>query len=105
MPRQAKMKYRGPVGVLLLPLFTFGIYTWVWYVGTKDEMNRFGANIPTSWLLIIPFVNIWWLWCYSVGAEEVTDEGISQAVAFLVLLFLGTIGMAIVQNAFNTHEQ
>jgi len=96
------LKNRSPIAVLLLPLVTFGIYQIVWYVKTKNEMNQLGAKIPTAWLVIVPFVNIWWLWEYSGGVERVSKNGLSQVNAFLLVLLLGSIGGAIVQNAFNT---
>jgi hypothetical protein len=82
-------------------MITFGIYGLVWLVKTKNEMNSLGAKIPTAWLLIIPLVNIYWLWTYAQGVEQVTKGGQSAALAFILMLFLGVIGYAIVQSAFN----
>ena len=95
------MTKRGPVAVFFLSIFTFGIYIIVWRVKTKGEMNRLGSNIPTAWLLIIPFVNIWWLWEYAGGVERVTGKAMSQVVAFILLLLLSAIGDAVIQDAFN----
>lgn len=95
------MKNRNPVAVLLLPFITFGVYAIVWFVKTKREMNTLGAQIPTSWLLIIPFVNIYWMWKYSEGVQLVTKGAQSQAVAFILLFLLSVIGMAIIQSEFN----
>ena len=96
------MKHRSPAAPLLLPLITFGIYQIVWYVKTKNEMNRFGAQIPTAWLIIVPIASIWWLWKYSVGVERVTNNGISRHGSFWLIFLLGSIGDAIVQSTFNT---
>jgi len=95
------MKQRSPIAVLLLPLITFGIYSIVWLVKTKGEMNSRGAEIPTAWLIIIPFVNVWWMWKYSEGVERVTAANISGVVSFILLFLLGSIGQAIIQNSFN----
>ena len=95
------MKQRNVFAVLLLPLITFGIYAIVWSVKTKNEMNRLGANIPTAWLLIVPFVNLYWLWKYSEGVGHVTNEKLSGIVAFILQFFLGSIGNAIIQDQFN----
>jgi len=95
------MKKRGPVKVVLLAIITLGIYSLVWYVRSKGEMNTQGAEIPTAWLIIIPFVNYWWLWEFGKGVETVTKRGMSGVVAFLLLIFLGVIGMAIVQSELN----
>lgn len=96
------MQNRNPLLVFLLPIVTFGIYGIVWYVRTKREMNAKGAQIPTAWLLIIPIVNIYWLVRYARGVEGVTKQGMSTAAAFVLLLLLGSIGMAIVQSKFNS---
>ena len=95
------MTKKSPVAVLLLPFVTFGIYAIVWIVKAKGEMVAKGADIPTSWLLIIPFVNIWYLWKWSKGVEKVTNKGMGAAAAFLLMLFLGPIGYMIIQSSFN----
>lgn len=95
------MKHRSPAAPLLLPFITFGIYTLVWLVKTKNEMNTLGAQIPTAWWLIVPFGNIWWLWKYSVGVEVVTRQRMNRWLAFLLSFLLGIIGHALVQGAFN----
>ncbi len=99
------MKRRNPIAVLLLPFITFGIYSLVWEVKTKCEMNRIGAQIPTAWLIIIPLVNIWWMWKYCEGVEQVTKGKTTQVIAFLLLFLLGMIGMAIIQDSFNKHAK
>lgn len=38
------MKKRSPIAVLLLPFITLGIYSIVWQVKTKLEMNRSGTK-------------------------------------------------------------
>ena len=95
------MKNRSIAAVLLLPLVTFGIYSIYWQVSTKQEMNARGANIPTAWLLIVPFVNIWWLWKHSEAVEQVTAGKMQGVLAFVLQWFLGIIGQAIIQDSFN----
>lgn len=96
------MKNRSPIAVFLLTIVTLGIYGIVWYVKTKGEMNKQGAEIPTAWLIIIPLVNIWWLWKYSEGVEKITGGKTSGVLSFVLLWLLGSIGMAIVQSEFNS---
>lgn len=93
------MKNRNPLVVFILAMVTCGIYGIVWYVKTKEEMKSQGAEIPTAWLLIIPLANLYWLWMWGKGVEKVT--GFGAAGAFLLCLFLGPIGMAVVQSQFN----
>jgi len=95
------MKRRSPAAPLLLPFVTFGIYSLVWYVKTKNEMNQAGAKIPTAWLLIVPIANIVWIWKYAVGVEQFTSNRMGRHGAFWLLLLLGFIGAAIVQASFN----
>ena len=95
------MKKRSPLAVFLLPFITFGIYSLYWEVKTKGEMNRLGAEIPTAWLLIVPIVNYWWVWKYSEGVERVTGGKLQTVLSFMLLLLLGNIGQAVIQNSFN----
>jgi hypothetical protein len=95
------MTPRSPIAVFFLPMITFGIYALVWLVKTKEEMNQNGAQIPTAWMLIIPIINLLWLWKYATGVEVVTKKEMSGALGFILLLLLGNIGMAVIQNSFN----
>lgn len=96
------MKKRSPAAVLLLPFVTFGIYSWYWAVKTKGEMNKLGEQIPTAWIWLIPLVgSIWWYWKYSEGVEHVTKGKMEKIIAFILLMLLGMIGQAIIQDTFN----
>jgi len=104
------MQRRDPLMVAVLSIVTLGIYALVWYVKTKREMNTQGAQIPTAWLIIIPIVNIYWLWKFSEGVETVTKGGLSGAVAFLLLILLSymscilMVGLRFIRNAQATPE-
>jgi len=95
------MRNRNPALVLVFTIITFFIYGIYWMVSTKNEMNEQGASIPTAWLIIVPIVSIWWQWKYCTGVEQVSKGRLGGAVAFLLILFLGPIGMAIIQSTFN----
>lgn len=95
------MKQRNPIAVALLPFVTFGIYSIYWSVKTKEEMNNLGAKIPTAWLIIVPLANIWWHWKYSEGVAQVTNNKMDGIIAFILIVLLGPIGEAIVQDSFN----
>ncbi len=95
------MQKRNPLAVFFLPFITFGIYSLVWYVSTKEEMKTRGADIPTAWFLIIPIANIYWLWQYSKGVAKVTNGNSGAGLTFVLLFFLNVIGMAITQSTFN----
>lgn len=96
------MKKRSPAAVFLLPFITFGIYSWYWAVKTKGEMNKLGEQIPTAWMWLIPLVgSVWWFWKYSEGVEHVTKGKMEKVIAFILLMLLGMVGEAIVQDTFN----
>ncbi len=95
------MQHRNPIMVILLSIITLGIYYIYWLVTTKIQMNTKGAQIPTAWLLIIPLVNIYWLWKFSEGVELVTNKGMQAVIAFILLWILDLIGPGIVQNELN----
>lgn len=95
------MQNRSIGKVIALSLITFGIYSIYLLVKTKGEMNRLGANIPTAWLIIVPFVNYWWYWKYSEGVEQVTNKEISTVLSFILLILLSGVGQIILQVSFN----
>lgn len=96
------MKQRSVLWTLVFSVITFGIYLIVWFVLTKGELNNKGAKIPTAWLLIIPFVNIWWMWKYYEGAQQVTNEKVNAILNFLLGFFLSPlIPQALCQSEYN----
>jgi hypothetical protein len=95
------MTKRSVVAVILLSIVTLGIYAIVWFVKTKGEMVKCGADIPTSWLIIVPIASIYWMWKWAGGVEHVTRGKQSQVIAFILVFVLGLIGMAIVQSELN----
>jgi Domain of unknown function (DUF4234) len=96
------MKRRSPAAPLLLPIITLGIYTLVWHVKVKNELNKSGIanHIPSAWLLIVPIGNIFWLVSFSRSAKQFNGTG-STAGTFWLLALLGPIGEAILQARFN----
>jgi hypothetical protein len=95
------MKRRSPAAPLLLPIITLGIYSLVWHVKTKNELNLTIADrIPTAWLLIVPIANIFWMIAFARGARQFNGTG-STAGTFWLLAILGVIGQAILQARFN----
>jgi hypothetical protein len=96
------MKKRSILGVIVFPFLTLGIYSLYWLVSTKKELNRKGAEIPTAWLIIIPIVNIYWIWKYYEGASKVTEDKVNGVLMFVIhLLITGIISAAICQDAYN----
>jgi len=97
------MKKRSPLAVFLFGFVTLGLYSWYWEVKTKGEMNKQGQHIPTAWIWLIPFVGyLWWAWKYSDGVGNVTKDQAPAILVFLLMIFTGPIGDAIIQHYFNT---
>lgn len=95
------MQKRNPFVILLLSIVTFGLYAIYWSVVTKGEANKAGAQIPTAWLIIIPLVNIYWYWKLAEGIGQVTNQQVSPIAVFLLIFFLGALGIVIVQFMLN----
>jgi hypothetical protein len=95
------MTQRSPVTVLLLSIVTIGIYYVVWLAKTRGEMVALGADIPTTWFLIIPIANIFYLWKWSAGAGKVSNGQVSGPVMFLLMWFISIVGIPYAQSNFN----
>jgi hypothetical protein len=95
------MSKRSIGAVIIFTLITFGIYRLYWFVSTKNEMVAQGAQIPTAWLLIVPFANIYWFWKWSEGVDHVSRGKLSAGVTFLLVILLHVIDSAIIQSTFN----
>ena len=95
------MTKKNPFIVFLLCFITFGIYPIVWFVKAGREMRVRDAQVPTAWLMIIPFVSIYWFWKWCAAVGKDTGGSMHGLIAAILLLFLGPIGIAIVQSQFN----
>jgi hypothetical protein len=80
---------------------TFGIYALVWMVKTKREINSLGAEIPTSWLIIIPIANIFWMYKYCEGFSTYVKKDNNAVMWFIIYLLIGIIMPALVQSELN----
>ena len=95
------MEKQSPIAVFVLSLVTFGIYSIFWLAKRRGEMVRAGAEIPTTWLIIVPLANIWYYWKWSMGVEKVTKGKMNGVIAFILVLALSLIGFAVIQDSFN----
>ena len=93
------MTHKNPVVVLALTIVTLGIYGIIWLARTRGEMVARGAQIPTTWLIIIPIVNLFYYWKWSKGVEHVS--GASGALMFVLWLLLSPVAMIYAQVQFN----
>ena len=95
------LKRRSPVAVFLLPIITLGIYQIVWYAKTRGELNLAGAKVPTTWCIIVPILNIFWLVWLAQAIKTVTGKSSAVGTALLLIL-LSALGAAIVQSGLNS---
>ena len=82
-------------------IITFGIYALVWCVKTKGEINSLGADIPTSWLIIVPIANLFWVYKYCEGFAVYVKKDDNTILWFILYILLSIIMPAIVQSELN----
>ena len=99
--------HRSLLKMLGLMIITLGIYAIYWIVTTKLELNRAGAHIPTSWLLIIPFANLYFLYIFAQAFSELIlkNKEAYTVVYFLLLICAVPLGEFIYQAHMNTINQ
>ena len=97
------VKHRNIFLVYLLTFITFGIYGLYWMVSTKEEINSFGASIPTAWLIIIPIANYYWMYKYAEGYSNFVKKDNNAILWFLLMFFVGIIIPALVQSELNKY--
>ena len=98
------MEKRSLVKMFILGLVTLGIYYIYWYFATRRELIEKGAEIPSAWLFIIPFFNIYFLYKYSEAFSKYICKDDSVITYFLLLLLLPGIGQLILQNLINNKQ-
>jgi len=97
------VKHRNIFLVYLLTFITFGLYGLYWMVSTKEEINSFGATIPTAWLIIIPIANYYWMYKYAEGYSNFVKKDNNAILWFLLMFFVGIIIPALVQSELNKY--
>ena len=80
------IKHRSIFWMAILSIVTLGIYMIYWAVKTKNEIKSLGADIPTAWLLIIPFGNIYFWYQYASGFAEYVKKGSTTIEYFIVAI-------------------
>ena len=113
-------KIRNPLGVIGLGFITLGIYTVVWYYKVNKEMAQIGqargteecgtspttsllAIIPGALIIVPPFVSMYNACKRLLATERVTGakEGLEAPLLWLLLIFIGPIGIYLFQRDLN----
>ncbi len=100
-PGQGGFTQRSPAAVFFLTMITCGIYALFWFKGTGEELAAKGAEIPPWWHMLIPILGLIWLWNWSKGLEKASGGELAASNTFMLIWFLGGIGMAMRQSALN----
>jgi len=96
------MRNRSIVGIVVLTVITFGLYTIYWFATTRGDLNRAGGRIPTTFLLIIPFANFYYLYVFADNFCRIVLKNESQRIGyFLLITLLMPIGVIIYQYHIN----
>ena len=103
------MTKREVIAVILLSIFTCGIYSIYWHYVTAEELNRVEPNEPiTNYILAIVFgifscglYLIYWQYKFYKKVDVVTGES-NMTINFVLSLFgFSLVSQAIVQNSIN----
>lgn len=85
----------------LLTLVTFGFYYIYWTFKTKDMLVSFGGDIPTAILSLLPFINIYFWYKYSLAFAKYVGKTDKYLKYFVLNVFLPVISMFILQDEIN----
>lgn len=108
MNKQVAFEQRNLWLMLFLLIVTCGFYYLYWLYKTKNEINSVGGKIPTLWLAIIPFANIYFDYRYAqdfVKYIRHSEETIDAIVYFLLLIFLPGISAFVIQYQLNKYSE
>jgi hypothetical protein len=101
MAEKHVIKNRNVVIVIIFSIITLGIYSVYWTVSTRRDIVSRGGDIPTAWLIIIPFANIYFFYKYSRAASKLFKKEGDWVAYFVFFLFFSLITQALVQNELN----
>ena len=78
------------------------VYPLIWLIKTKGELTKLGADIPSSWLLIVPLANYYYVYKYGEESQKLTGGSLSGILALLLFFFeLLPVMMMIYQGNYN----
>ena len=76
-----------------LSLLTLGLYFFYWCSRSRAEINRSAGQvlIPSSWYLVVPGLNYFWMWLYAGALQKVSYDRIKSSDVFLVYLVCASL--------------
>lgn len=107
------MKIRSVVSVILLSIFTCGIYSIYWTYVMAEDLNQKEPKDPLmNYILaiLLGFVTcgiytIYWMYKFYKKLDSVTGENNCVLNLILTLLFSSIVGSAIAQSSVNNMLQ
>ena len=81
-----QIKERSILSMAILTLVTLGLYGIYWTVKTKNEIKSLGADIPSAWLMILPFGSLYFTYKYADGFVNYVKKGNHILSYFFILL-------------------
>ena len=109
-----RFTHREIVAVVLLSIFTCGIYSFYWFYVTTNELNENDKSTPELMNYALAFLltlvtcgiyGIYWNYMFYKKVDAATKED-NFLMNFLLALFItSVVPMAIVQNSLNNKSQ
>lgn len=83
----------GSAGALIFVIIILALYIalFVWLIKLKGKMVQRGADIPTSLLLFVPIVNLYWMYKWFMGVEHVTGGQVNGVLVFALNFIIGPL--------------
>jgi hypothetical protein len=102
----AVFERRGLVETFLLAFFTFGIYGIYWAVITKRELVKAGGDLPTAFLMIVPFANFYFWYRYAQAYAKIVKHSSNDTdgLIYFLLTFFPLISILIFQDGYNRYS-
>ena len=102
---QRQIKQRNIFLVYLFSVLSFGLYYVYWMVSTKRDINSLGGEIPTTWINLIPFAGLYWLYKYCDGFATNVKKDNNTILYFALSALLGFVMPAVIQSELNKVAQ
>ncbi len=101
-----KFKERSLLAVILLTIFTLGLYGIYWTVATRRELVQAGADVPHTILAFIPMLHIYFWYQYATAyVKIVKNNNESVLLYFIIGAFFPFIHILVFQNGFNHYSK
>jgi hypothetical protein len=100
MPRA--IKHRNVFLVCFLTLITLGLYSLYWAVSSKRDINSRGGKIPSTWITLIPFAYLYYMYKYADGFAKTVKKDNNTILYYLVFMFV-PFGLQIVAQMGLNH--